>query len=66
MAALKWKSYAQRLRVMYSSDPGGTDVVINNPGKVFAIIGPFEDPVDKAVLQDALEMLVRGFNLEET
>lgn len=46
-----------------------TDAVVHapnvkeNPGKVFAIIGPFDDHCDKMQLQNALTMLCRGFNV---
>jgi hypothetical protein len=53
-----------RVRVIYSDDPGGVDVVTKNPGKVFAVIGPFDEHTDKADLQDMLETLLRGYNLE--
>lgn len=63
MKALKFK---ERLtRVIYSDDPGGVDSVRRNPGKVFAVIGPFDSHTDKQELMDALELLVRGHNLEE-
>jgi len=33
-------------------------------GKVFAVIGPFDSHMDKPDLQDALRMLLRGYNIE--
>jgi hypothetical protein len=35
-------------------------------GKVFAVIGPFDTFTDKQELMNALEHLVRGWNVEET
>lgn len=66
MKALKWKPRNRQTRVIYSDDPGGVDVVKKNPGKVFAVIGPFDDHCDKSHLQDSLEFLLRGYNLEPT
>lgn len=66
MSSLDWKPKAQQTRVIYSGDPSGVDSVKLNPGKVFAVIGPFENFTDKADLRDALELLVRGHNLKET
>jgi len=40
----------------------GMDHVVRNPGKVFAVIGPFEEHTDKQDLQDALEKVCREFN----
>lgn len=39
-------------------------LVTDNPGKVFAVIGPFDGHMDKPELQKALDMLLRGFNIE--
>lgn len=66
MAALKWKPKDRQTRVIYSDDPGGVDSVTKNPGKIFAVIGPFDDHTDKQDLMNALELVVRGHNLEET
>lgn len=54
-----------RVRVIYSEAPGRCDAVEKNPGKVFAVIGPFDDFTDRAALRDALEMIVRGHNYEQ-
>lgn len=61
--ALKWKARARQTRLIFSDDPGGVDVVSKNPGKVFAVIGPFDDHADKGDLQDMLETILRGYNL---
>jgi hypothetical protein len=63
--ALVWKSEGKRVRMALSDDPGGVDVVTKNPGKVFCVIGPFDGHTDKADLQDTLETLLRGYNLDE-
>lgn len=64
MAALKWKPKGQQVRIIYSDGPGSADVVTKNPNKVFAVIGPFDSHTDKPLLQDALELVLRGYNLE--
>jgi hypothetical protein len=65
MAALKWKPKEQQVRLIWSDGPGRVDSVEKNPGKVFAVIGPFENHAQPPELMNALEMLVRGYNLEE-
>ena len=54
-----------RVRVIYTGDPGRVDSVSKNPGKVFAVIGPFDDFTDRKELRDALEMIVRGHNYDQ-
>lgn len=66
MPALKFKPKERQTRIIYSDDPCGVDSVRKNPGKVFAVIGPFDDHADKSDLMAALEITVRGYNLEET
>lgn len=41
------------------------DVVQSNPGKIFAVIGPFDNHTDKTKLQEALLLVCRGFNVTE-
>ena len=65
MTALRWKPKDKQIRVIYSDAPGGVDSVVKNPGKVFAVVGPFENHAQPSALMDALEYLARGFNLEE-
>jgi hypothetical protein len=62
--ALKFKPADQCVRIIYSDDPGGVDSVKSNPGKVFAVIGPFEGHTDKQDLMDAIETFLLGYNLE--
>lgn len=50
------------MRIIYSDDPGRVDSVRKNPGKVFAVVGPFEGHMDKADLQLALEDILRRYN----
>ena len=64
--ALQFKPAEKRVRMILSDDPGGVDVVAKNPGKVFAVIGPFDEHTDKADLQDMLETICRGWNLSTT
>ena len=66
MAGLRWKPEEKRVRLIWSDGPGGVDSVVKNPGKVFAVIGPFENHAQPPELMDALEYLVRGFNLEQS
>ena len=63
---LKWKPPAQRVRIIYGDGEhlSGMDHVKNNQGKVFAVIGPFDTHTDKPLLQDAMELTLRGYNLE--
>lgn len=65
-SALKWKPHDKRVRIIYGDGEylSGMDHVANNPGKVFAVIGPFDNHTDKGDLQDALETFLRGYNLE--
>jgi hypothetical protein len=67
MAALKWKPKAKQVRCIFGEGEhlNGVDSVTKNPGKVFAVIGPFDGHTDKPDLQDALEVLLRGYNLAE-
>ena len=60
---LKFKPRAQRVRCVFTDEPQRS--YPEHKGKVFAVIGPFDDFTDKAALQDALVLLLRGFNLEE-
>jgi hypothetical protein len=65
-AALKFRPKNRQVRLVYGDGEylSGMDHVKNNPGKVFAVIGPFDEHTDKTDLQDALLMLCRGFNIE--
>lgn len=62
---LNWKPRNKQVRLVLSDNPGGTNVVTKNPGKVFAVIGPFDEHADKADLQNMLETLLRGYNLAD-
>jgi hypothetical protein len=62
--ALTFKPKNRQVRIIYSDDPGGVDSVTKNSGKVFAVIGPFDDHTDKGDLQDMLETVLRGWNTE--
>lgn len=64
--ALRFKPPKKRVRVIYGDGEylSGMDHVRSNPNKVFAVIGPFDDHSDKPKLQDMLEVLLRGYNLE--
>jgi hypothetical protein len=58
------KQTNNQVRIVYSGDPERTTVVQNNPGKIFATIGPFDSHEDKVELQKALTMLLRLWNHE--
>lgn len=61
-AALKFRPKDKRVRLIFSDGPGR--VMPEHAGKVFAVIGPFDQFTDKTDLQDMLTTLVRGYNLE--
>lgn len=61
--ALKFKPKDKRVRLIFTDGLGGA--MPEHKGKVFALIGPFDDFTDKGDFQDMLTTLVRGFNLEE-
>lgn len=65
-SALKWKPKVRQVRMIFGDGEylSGCDSVRSNPGKVFAVIGPFDGHTDKQDLQDALTTLLRGYNLE--
>jgi hypothetical protein len=65
-AALKFKPRARQVRIIFGDGEhlSGMDHVTKNHGKVFAVIGPFDNHTDKADLQDMLEAVCRGFNVE--
>jgi hypothetical protein len=64
VAALKWKPKKRQTRIIYTDDPGG--VMPEHKGKIFCVIGPFDDHCDKGTLQNMLTTILRGYNLEET
>lgn len=63
---LKFKPKARQVRLVYGDGEhlSGMDHVKTNPGKVFAVIGPFDEHTDKSELQDMLETVCRGYNTE--
>jgi hypothetical protein len=58
---MEWKPENEQVRCVYSDDPGAA--MPEHKGKVFAVIGPFDDFADKKALREALKMLLRGWNL---
>lgn len=52
------------VRMIFTDAPERTDLFRDNKGKVFCIIGPFENHGDKMELECAMTMLVRGFNVQ--
>lgn len=66
--ALKFRPKADQVRLIFGDGEhlSGVDSVKGNPGKVFAVIGPFDGHTDKADLQDMLETVCRGFNTVST
>lgn len=65
-SGLTFKPHNKQVRIIYGDGEhlSGVDSVTKNPGKVFAVIGPFDGHTDKQDLQDALELVLRGYNLE--
>lgn len=63
---LKFKPKRQQVRLIFGDGEhlSGVDSVTTNPGKVFAVIGPFDGHMDKMDLQDMLETVCRGYNTE--
>jgi len=64
VSALKFKPKDQQVRLVFTDAPGQT--MPEHQGKVFAVIGPFDDFTDKQGLMDALELVCRGWNLTES
>lgn len=61
--ALRFKPKKRQTRLIFTDGPGSA--MPEHAGKVFALIGPFDNFTDKPDLQDALVTFVRGYNLEE-
>jgi hypothetical protein len=66
MATFKPKDRQVRLIYGDGEHLSGMDHVKNNPGKVFAVIGPFDQHTDKPELQDMLQTVCRGYNVEQS
>ena len=64
--ALKFKPKDRQVRMIFGEGEhlSGMDHVKENPGKVFAVIGPFDKHTDKQDLQDVLKTVCRGYNVE--
>lgn len=60
---LKFKPKNRQVRLIYSDNP--SIAVRDMPGKVFAVIGPFDCHSDKLELQKILETILRGYNVEK-
>ena len=56
-----------QVRLIYGDGEylSGMNHVRSNPGKVFAVIGPFDEHTDKVRLQDMLLTICRGYNTEQ-
>ena len=52
----------EQVRLVYT-DANDIGTVVRGPGKVCAIIGPFDGHMDKPMLQDMLQTLLRGYNV---
>jgi len=63
---LKFKPKARQVRLIFGDGEhlSGMDHIKQSPGKVFAVIGPFDGHTDKQDLQNTLETICRGYNLE--
>lgn len=60
--ALRYKSKSDQVRLVFTDAPGRA--MPESAGLVFGVIGPFTGFADKPELQRALEMLLRGWNVE--
>jgi hypothetical protein len=63
--ALKFRPECEQVRLLYCEGEhlNRASAVTDNPGKVFAIVGPFDGHLDKMDLQRMLEAVCRGFNV---
>ena len=59
---LKFKPKKRQVRLVYTDAPGRA--LPEHKGKVFAVIGPFDDHMDKPELQNLLQTILRGYNVE--
>lgn len=57
----RFKPKEQLVRMIMTDGPGRC--MPEHEGKVFCVIGPFEDYADKADLQRMLQIMLRGYNL---
>jgi hypothetical protein len=60
--SLEWKPQKEQVRVIYTS--AAPECMREHDGKVFAVLGPFDNFADKHDFRLALETLVRGWNIE--
>lgn len=59
---MRWRHKDKRVRLIFSSGPQESFGTASN--EVFAIIGPFTSFTDKHELQELLEIVIRGYNME--
>ena len=64
MLALTYKPKDQQVRMILSDDPKSCPIVTEHPGKVYAVIGPFDGFSDKMELQHMIETMLRGWNVK--
>lgn len=60
---LKMRPEGDQVRIVFTDAPASASLVRENPGAVFAVIGPFEGFDKKRELQEAIVMLLRGYNV---
>ena len=60
---LKFRPKSEQVHLIYSDGPQPCMSHHGGEGKVFAVIGPFQDFTDKPDLMDTLETLCRGYNV---
>lgn len=60
--AMKFKPEAEQARLVYSS--ADQACFPEHRDKVFAVLGPFDSFADKPELQNALRILLRGWNIQ--
>jgi hypothetical protein len=59
---LKFRPKKEQVRIIYTDAPGYA--FEEHKRKVFAVIGPFNGHLDKPELKRAIEMVLRGWNVE--
>ena len=64
MTQRRSKPYDERVCIVYTDGPGRA--MPEHAGKVFAVVGSFDNFTGKPDLQNALEMLLAGFNLNRS
>lgn len=56
---------SKQKRMVYTDNPGSAQAVRDNPGELFAVIGPFDGFASDAELMNALERVVKDWNKKQ-